>query len=245
MLALADPNGAGRTSPLALPTGLRMPQGVFPRWPQDLAPARPARYLAERVLAATGMRPLAGMAVHLAAPSGFAAGLGRKCGLALRAARAAMGARTENRVRTGLALCAALWLAAGCAGPGADGVAVGRTRLALEDPQRPRWDGPGPRPVVATLWYRAEDGVQGQPWAAGPFLFGRAVAGAAPARHPGARPLIVMSHGTGGSAAQLSWLAEALVARGYPGGGRGSPRQHRGGAALPSRGLRALVGARR
>ncbi|WP_161808860.1 alpha/beta hydrolase family protein [Stenotrophomonas ginsengisoli] len=29
------------------------------------------------------------------------------------------------------------------------------------------------------------------------------------------RPLVILSHGTGGSAAQLSWLAESLVAAGY------------------------------
>ncbi len=53
-----------------------------------------------------------------------------------------------------------------------------------------------------------------QEWRAGVFDFGRSALDA-PFADDQRRPLIVLSHGTGGSAAQLSWLAEQLVNAGY------------------------------
>lgn len=59
--------------------------------------------------------------------------------------------------------------------------------LELVDPARPRWDGAGPRPVRTYVW---------RPLAERP-------------------PLALLSHGLGGHARELSWLAEALVAAGF------------------------------
>ncbi|HYN94683.1 MAG TPA: alpha/beta hydrolase [Pilimelia sp.] len=63
-------------------------------------------------------------------------------------------------------------------------------RLPLADPSRPHWRAPErPRPVPVTVW---------QPTAgAGPY------------------PVILLSHGTGGAAAALSWLATELAAAGF------------------------------
>ena len=61
--------------------------------------------------------------------------------------------------------------------------------LALTDDDRGHWTVAGaPRPVRTTLWRPAGS-------------------------HPA--PLVLLSHGTAGSAAELGWLAEALAANGY------------------------------
>ncbi len=60
--------------------------------------------------------------------------------------------------------------------------------LELADPTRPRWDGgTGPRPVQTYVW---------RPRAERP-------------------PVALLSHGTGGHARELAWLAEALVDAGF------------------------------
>ena len=91
---------------------------------------------------------------------------------------------------------------------------VGRLHLALSDNDRTSWSGDGPRPLAATVWYPASSDHPEQPWRAGVFRFGYSALNA-PFVDTARRPLIVLSHGTGGSAAQLSWLAERLVVGGY------------------------------
>ena len=94
------------------------------------------------------------------------------------------------------------------------------TRRPFEDRHRPAWDGSGPRPLVTTIWYPTTDtaqldtltmGIPGRPPA---FLAGR-VATEAPMTPGVRRPLILLSHGTGGSALQLAWLGITLAERGY------------------------------
>lgn len=86
----------------------------------------------------------------------------------------------------------------------------------LHDETRPDWDETGPRPVRWSLWYPAAEGsieteIRGRSW------FRRAaIAHDAPVQ-PETRPypLVLLSHGTGGSAAGLEWLARRLVDRGF------------------------------
>ncbi len=120
---------------------------------------------------------------------------------------------------------ALLVLCAGCSAPPAPAAvraeapsAVGMARRDYDDPQRPSWDGGGPRPLRALVWYPAtpdaapDDVTIGPP--AGPlFRAGRAAAGAPIAS--GRHPLVLLSHGTGGAALQLMWLGQALASRGY------------------------------
>jgi predicted dienelactone hydrolase len=103
---------------------------------------------------------------------------------------------------------------AGCSEHEERAVPVGRLHLALEDPDRTNWAGTGARPIAATVWYPAAAGSSETEWRAGPFRFGRSAL-EAPFADGVRRPLILLSHGTGGSAAQLSWLAEQLVGRGF------------------------------
>ncbi len=109
----------------------------------------------------------------------------------------------------------ALLLLTACSGPPDRPQAVGREYLAFTDPQRPAWTGPGQRPVGTTLWYPAAEGSREEPWRLGIFQAGWSAPGAQPASSADKLPLIVLSHGTGGAALQLSWLAEALAAHGF------------------------------
>lgn len=113
-----------------------------------------------------------------------------------------------------LLLTALLLLGAGCSVPADRDVKVGRIHRAYVDTERTNWAGDGPRPIAATVWYPASTDSVESDWKAGVFHFGRNALNA-PFADAGIRPLIVMSHGTGGSAAQLSWLAEGLVNAGF------------------------------
>ncbi|KFN50894.1 alpha/beta hydrolase family protein [Arenimonas composti] len=93
-------------------------------------------------------------------------------------------------------------------------VPVGRMHRAWVDEDRRDWSGAGPRPLAATVWYPAAPGSPVSPWTGGVFEFG-SFATDAPFADTTRRPLVLLSHGTGGSAAQLSWLAQELVRAGF------------------------------
>ena len=112
------------------------------------------------------------------------------------------------------ATIAGLFLAAACASPPSRTTAVGRIHISYADSTRTDWDGRGPRPLQTTVWYPALPGSRQIEWSVGVFRFGHAAPGATFA-DAARRPLVVLSHGTGGSAAQLSWLAEQLAAAGF------------------------------
>ncbi len=122
---------------------------------------------------------------------------------------------TDSRAAVGSRLLPALVLifAVGCARP-PDRPPVGRTTRAFEDPKRPSFAGPGPRPVTTTVWYPTADPGPERPWRIGVFRFGWAVPDGRLKVSASPRPLVLLSHGTGGAAAQMSWLAERLASRG-------------------------------
>lgn len=90
---------------------------------------------------------------------------------------------------------------------------LGLSELRLHDEQRLHWSAPGPRPLHTLLWYPAEAGLVAQPWQGLPFVLAPVARGAAPLAQQ--LPLVLLSHGTGGSAVAMGWLAEALAAQGY------------------------------
>lgn len=118
------------------------------------------------------------------------------------------------RYSTNLLLFVLLMLGAGCSPSTERDQKVGRIHRAYVDMDRTNWAGDGPRPLATTIWYPTPAESAESEWSAGVFQFGRSAPGAAFAETR-KRPLIVMSHGTGGSAAQLSWLAEELVQEGF------------------------------
>lgn len=107
-----------------------------------------------------------------------------------------------------------LLLLAGCSEPAERDARVGRVHRAYVDTARPDWANSGRRPLATTLWYQATDNSVESEWSVGVFHFGHAALNA-PFADTQKRPLIILSHGTGGSAAQLSWLAESLVDAGF------------------------------
>jgi predicted dienelactone hydrolase len=96
---------------------------------------------------------------------------------------------------------------------------VGRVVRQYQDHDRLSWDRSGSRPLTTVVWYPANEHADEQEWLLGParrplFSAGWSAPGAELAATTGTYPLILLSHGTGGTAAQLSWLAEHLAARG-------------------------------
>jgi predicted dienelactone hydrolase len=96
---------------------------------------------------------------------------------------------------------------------------VGQQARSWLDGSRHNWSLTGPRPLSSVVWYPTEDGVTPQDFFFGtpePLFFVRDVAvGAPPLAGPQRLPLVLLSHGTGGSALQLGWLAQTLAAHGH------------------------------
>lgn len=97
---------------------------------------------------------------------------------------------------------------------------VGIRQGRFDDAARPNWDGSGARPLNWTAWYPAvEDAVEqelfpdqrGIAW----FALGPA-ARDAPISHGRKRyPIVLLSHGTGGTVMHLDWLARDLARAGF------------------------------
>ncbi len=96
---------------------------------------------------------------------------------------------------------------------------VGMRRLDFVDTTRTAWGQTTPRPLVTMVWYPADSGVRMQEIGVPPerpvFVGGLAARDAPLHGGSDKRPLILLSHGTGGSALQMMWLARTLAARGY------------------------------
>lgn len=92
---------------------------------------------------------------------------------------------------------------------------VGACHRRFIDPSRRDWIAGGPRPLTTTVWYPAC--AEGKPkrHVVGPFDTGRYEFGACWHRGQDRFPLIVLSHGTGGSAAAIAWLGVRLAAFGF------------------------------
>ena len=120
-----------------------------------------------------------------------------------------------TRLRALLFVAAALQAGAGCAADSRGPHPVGLASVKYVDPARQDWDDTGPRPLATAVWYPAPDDTRESDWTVEIFHAGRNAMGAPLAALPARLPLIVLSHGTGGSAAGMAWLAETLAAQGY------------------------------
>ena len=116
-----------------------------------------------------------------------------------------------------LLLCALAALRPALAAPPAEeaSMPVGLQTLAFEDPARQNWSGTGARPLSAVLWYPADPAAHEVDMEIGIFRVGRTARDAVVSPKHERYPLILLSHGTGGAAAGVSWLARALAAQGY------------------------------
>jgi len=100
----------------------------------------------------------------------------------------------------------------------ADEVNVGIRAIEFQDDQRMAWDGKNKRPILTHIFYSTTD-KRLEPIMLGKpneklFYAGNAIWNAKSANRE-KRPLIIMSHGTGGAALQMLWIAEGLVKNGY------------------------------
>jgi predicted dienelactone hydrolase len=82
------------------------------------------------------------------------------------------------------------------------------------------WRGAGMHALLEVVWYPAESGADAKPQMIPPvgtatFEAAAAAPNAKLAASPAKFPLILMSHGTGGTAQSLAWFATALASRGY------------------------------
>jgi len=97
---------------------------------------------------------------------------------------------------------------------------VGEAQRAVVPPVTRNWRGAKTERLVTTIWYPADPNLPEAPRQLGdpawPIFLGHPVAQAsAPSAAQARYPLILLSHGTGGTAADLDWLAAALAAQGY------------------------------
>lgn len=84
---------------------------------------------------------------------------------------------------------------------------IGTTILDIASPERGR-------PLRVTLWYPAGEGGTPIQMGANPLFTGTQAFAGAPVE-TGRHALVVLSHGSGGQAANLGWLAGALAAQGF------------------------------
>ena len=122
-----------------------------------------------------------------------------------------------------LGLLLSLLLSALCAGAAPAAELPFKIGMAPRDfvPPEPYDWRQDPKHALATLiWYPGDPSAQEKPWLIGPpgrpfFDGGRVARDAALPLAPAKFPLVVLSHGTGGTAGNLAWLGETLAAHGY------------------------------
>lgn len=111
-------------------------------------------------------------------------------------------------------------VAARAADPMAAAYNVGMARRHFVPAGPYDWRGDGQHTLRTLIWYPADRGTPEKPFLVGPpdsplFDGGRAAVDAALASAPGKFPLVVLSHGSGGTAGNLAWLGSVLAAHGY------------------------------
>ena len=95
---------------------------------------------------------------------------------------------------------------------------VGFREGIVQDQNRSNWSGDGPRPLRWSAWYPAENNaVERRVTAApgrSPFVMGAIAPSTALNGEIERFPVVLLSHGTGGRASSISWLAQGLAAAG-------------------------------
>ena len=100
-------------------------------------------------------------------------------------------------------------------------VNVGMVTCNFKDEKRRNWQGTGPRPLRTAIWYPAattatkKETIFGGPPEQEVFAPVTVSPDAEISRAVQEYPLVLLSHGTGGSAMQVMWLGYYLAARGY------------------------------
>ena len=125
---------------------------------------------------------------------------------------------------------------------------VGYNVGIIEDPERQAWRADVPRPLNWAAWYPASPDAMPRELFIGPpgaelFTMGAVARGADMSRDQERWPVVLLSHGTGGTAQSLAWLGCHLAIQRLRRPRRLASRQHRD-RTLPAGRLHVLVGAR-
>jgi predicted dienelactone hydrolase len=96
---------------------------------------------------------------------------------------------------------------------------TGFTAGKKQDSSRSNWAGDGSRPLAWSAWYPTEDIAGSAALSKAPaplsFLLDEAVRDAKLANQQETYPVVLLSHGTGGTAAGLGWLGQRLAKAGF------------------------------
>ena len=100
------------------------------------------------------------------------------------------------------------------------GYKVGYREGVVDDPQRQAWRTDMPRPLAWSAWYPTSRDATVREKLVGPpgaevFTMGAIAQGADINRDQARWPVVLLSHGTGGMAQSLAWLANHLAAAGF------------------------------
>jgi predicted dienelactone hydrolase len=123
-------------------------------------------------------------------------------------------------LRASLAALLMVVRAASGAAQGVPPPKVGESTRQFVPAEPYEWRGEAKHALAAVIWYPADPGAEEKPRLLGPpgtaqLESGRAAVDAPFAATSGKFPLIVLSHGTGGTMRDLSWLGAALARAGY------------------------------
>jgi predicted dienelactone hydrolase len=103
--------------------------------------------------------------------------------------------------------------------PSPDSNKIGMTFRTFHPKEPYNWRGAQTHALMAVIWYPAVSSSHEEPIVipglSSLFVLGSAAQNAGIAPSPGQFPLIVISHGTGGSGLSMAWLGTALAAHGY------------------------------
>ena len=95
-------------------------------------------------------------------------------------------------------------------------MSVGYCEGLVTDHSRRNWSGDGPRPLRWSMWYPADDGAEVERPGETSWFDLAPVARNAVSRLPEtSHPVVLLSHGTGGIATGLEWLAHPLADAGF------------------------------
>lgn len=104
--------------------------------------------------------------------------------------------------------------------PGPPAFHAGETSRTMRPAEPRNWRGSSAERLAVTIWYPVDAAIAERPHDVGrpdrPVFYGHPVSPDAPLSPQRARyPLILLSHGTGGTANDLNWAAGALAEQGY------------------------------
>lgn len=108
----------------------------------------------------------------------------------------------------------ALLLLFACAAARGESI-VGIDERAFSPDRERHWRGAADHHLLTRIWYPSAGSSTAQRRTIGGIFLGQPVSAGAPFEEGARHPLLLLSHGTGGGADSLDWLAVSLAARGY------------------------------